>query len=184
MKSTGLIAVCLLLLAAVPARAQVSELSEVRVAVMQHDVTHLKYGDRESGIDVEVQLISEPVEALAILGRPRAYVSGSLNSDGDTNFAAVGVVWRRTLNDRWSAEYQFGYAIHDGELDSNDPAVASANLMLGSRDLFRSAFGLDYHFNERWSLGFQWVHLSHGEIIGEGRNQGLDSAGLRVGRKF
>lgn len=181
MKSIGFAAACLLLLAAAPAAAQVSE---VRLAVMQHDVTHLRHGDRESGADFEVQLISEPVEALAILGRPRAYVSGSLNTDGDTNFAAVGVVWRRTLNERWSAEYQLGYSIHDGELDSDDPAVASANLMLGSRDLFRSAFGLDYHFNERWSLGFQWVHLSHGEIIGEGRNQGLDSAGLRVGRKF
>lgn len=181
MKSTGLTAVCLLMLAALPARAQVSE---VRVALMQHDVTHLRHGDRESGADFEMQLISEPVESLAILGRPRAYVSGSLNSDGDTNFAAVGLVWRRTLNDRWSAEYQFGYAIHDGQLDSNDPAVASANLMLGSRDLFRSAFGLDYHFDERWSLGFQWVHLSHGEIIGGGRNQGLDAAGLRMGRKF
>ena len=166
---------------ALPAHGQEPE---VRVAVMQHDITHLSRDDRESGVDLEVQLLSRPLDSLAILGRPRGYVSASVNSDGDTDFAAVGLAWRRALNDRWSGEFQFGYAVHDGELDSNDPAVARANLMFGSRDLFRSAFGLDYHFDDRWSLGVQWVHLSHGEILGEGRNQGLDAAGIRIGRAF
>lgn len=180
MRFAVLAAACVLAVA-LPASAQEGE---VRVAVMQHDVTHLDSGDRESGVDLEVQVLSSPLESLDFLGRPRGYVSASLNSDGDTDFASVGVAWRRTLNERWTGEFQFGYAVHDGELDSDDPAVAGSRLMLGSRDLFRSALGLDYHFDDRWSLGLQWVHLSHGEILGEGRNQGLDALGLRLGRAF
>ena len=157
---------------------------QIRVAVMQHDVLHLGAGDRESGLNLEVALLSRPIAALATVGRPRVYVSGSLNSDGDTNFAAVGLAWRRDLSERFSGEIQFGYALHDGVVDTINPVEAQSRLLLGSRDLFRSAFSLDWKASEDTRIGLQWVHLSHGQILGDGRNQGIDTAGLVMTYRF
>src|SRR5690606_8449663 len=105
-------------------------------------------------------------------GSPRAVVLGSVNSDGDTSFAAVGLAWTRRLSDRLSGELQFGLAVHDGSLEGPDPT----HLQLGSRELFRTALGVDYVLNDRWAVGVQWEHLSHGELLaGTGMpNQGLD----------
>lgn len=162
-----------------PAQAHSQEhTGEVRVAVMQHDVLHLESGDRESGVNLEVAVLSRPIAALGALRQPRAYVSGSLNSDGDTNFASVGLSWRRSLSRRLSGGLQFGYAVHNGLLDTDDPVEARSHLLLGSRDLFRTAVGVDWTVSEDAKIGLQWVHLSHGEILGSGRNQGIDSAGL------
>jgi len=57
---------------------------ELRVAVMQHDMLHPSAGDRESGANLEIALLSRPIARLDALGWPQAYVSGSLNSDRDT----------------------------------------------------------------------------------------------------
>ncbi len=157
---------------------------ELRVAVMQHDMLHPSAGDRESGANLEIALLSRPIARLDALGRPQAYVSGSLNSDGDTNFASVGLAWRRSLSERLTGELQFGYAVHDGLLDADDPVEARSRLLLGSRDLFRTVAGFDWTLSEEARIGLQWVHLSHGQILGEGRNQGIDTAGLVMTYRF
>lgn len=157
---------------------------EIRVAVMQHDVLHPGSDDREGGANLEVALLSRPITALDAVGGPRAYISGSLNSDGDTNFASVGLSWRRAVSDRVSGEFQFGYAVHDGVLDTDDPVEARSRLLLGSRDLFRTALGLDWEVSRDVSIGVQWVHLSHGQVLGDGRNQGIDTAGLVMTYRF
>ena len=157
---------------------------EVREAVMMHVVLHPKSGDRESGTNFETQVISPRVDMLEFLGRPRLHLSASANSDGDTNFAAVGFVWRDQWSERWTGELQFGYALHDGLVDSSDPQVQKERLLLGSNDLFRTALGADYRLSDAWSVGVQWVHLSHGGVLGDGRNQGIDTAGVRFTRRF
>jgi len=155
---------------------------EVRVAIMQHDVLHPD--TEESGVDIELQLIGSPLGDIPLLGTPRPYVSASGNSDGETSFASIGLAFDRRFTDRLTGEIQFGYAIHDGDLDSTDAETQSAKLQLGSRDLFRTALGLDYRVSEDWAVGVQWDHLSHGQIIGDGYNQGIDAAGVRVSRRF
>jgi lipid A 3-O-deacylase len=37
---------------------------------------------------------------------------------------------------------------------------------------------------ENWGLQLQYDHLSHGQILGNGRNQGLDNIGVRVYWQF
>jgi lipid A 3-O-deacylase len=165
-----------------PALAQESGF-EVRTALLYHDTNH-PGADVESGADIELQVLGPRLDALGVLGRPRPYASAALNTDGDTSFAAAGLVWRRDWTPRWSGEIQFGYAVHDGEIDSTDPVIAATRLQLGSRDLFRTALGVDYRLSPDWSVGLQWTHLSHGEILGDGRNQGIDAAGIRIGRRF
>ena len=53
-----------------------------------------------------------------------------------------------------------------------------------TNDLFRTALGADYRLSDAWSVGVQWVHLSHGGVLGDGRNQGIDTAGVRFTRRF
>lgn len=166
-----------------PAAAQ-EDGFEARTAFLYHDIIHPRADDLESGADVELQVLGPRLGALGLLGRPRPYVSAAVNTDGDTSFAAIGVAWRKDWTPRWSGEIQFGYAVHDGEIDSTDPAISETRLQLGSRDLFRTALGVDYRLSPDWSVGLQWTHLSHGEILGEGRNQGIDAAGIRVSRRF
>jgi lipid A 3-O-deacylase len=178
MKRLALLAAPALLMAA-PALAQTSE-RELRVVVSQHDILHLDPGDRESGVNLEIQALSAPLTDR--FGSPRALAVASFNSDGDTSFAGLGVAWTKRLSDRWSGELQFGLVVHDGELEGPDPG----QLQLGSRVLFRTALGVDYSLNEAWALGVQWEHLSHGEILaGTGMpNQGLDTVGVRLSRRF
>lgn len=164
-------------------RAQ-EDTREVRVAIMQHDIRHLEAGDRESGANLELALLSRPIAALDAVGQPRAYISGSLNSDGDTNFASIGLSWRPSLSRRFSGELQIGYAVHDGVLDTVDPLEARNRILLGSRDLFRTAVGLDWAASQDVRIGLQWVHLSHGQILGSGRNQGIDTAGIVITYRF
>ena len=41
-----------------------------------------------------------------------------------------------------------------------------------------------YRVSDDWAVHALWEHLSHGGIIGEGKNQGLDSLGVRFARTF
>jgi len=91
----------------------------------------------------------------------------------------------------YSLAASVGYVIHDGELASpfpqGDPrgdAFTEEHVLFGSRDLFRSTFGLHYEINETWGAELLYEHLSHGQILGNGRNQGIDNIGLRATYAF
>ena len=51
----------------------------------------------------------------------------------------------------------------------------------GREDLFRTTLALTWDIGETWALQGIYEHLSHGQILGEGRNQGLDEIGMRAG---
>ena len=44
------------------------------------------------------------------------------------------------------------------------------------------AFG--YHINDKWRAELSYVHLSNGQILHQGKNQGMDDIGLRLGYRF
>ena len=58
------------------------------------------------------------------------------------------------------------------------------NQLLGSRDLFRSSFALEREVGDHAGLQLYWEHMSHGQILDKGRNQGLDYVGLRFLYRF
>ena len=81
--------------------------------------------------------------------------------------------------------------VHDGEIDNPFPdgspagnAFEEDNQLLGSRDLFRTTFALEREFGERAAMQIYWEHMSHGQILDSGRNQGLDYVGLRFSYRF
>jgi len=81
--------------------------------------------------------------------------------------------------------------VHDGKIGNpyaNGTPEAAAffeeHVLLGSRDLFRTSLALTWDMSDSFALQGIYEHLSHGQILGEGRNQGLDEIGVRAVWKF
>ncbi|WP_430403568.1 acyloxyacyl hydrolase [Hyphomonas sp.] len=164
-------------------------LDEARVGVMQHNVcvTDCNNADKEDGPNISAELVFKSPDFLSVVLAPRPYVMGSLNTSGNTSYGAAGLIWNFSLTERLSFEPGVGYALHDGALESpfpqGDPqgdAFTSNHVLLGSEDLFRTSLALNYAISDRWGAQVLYEHLSHGQILGNGRNQGLDNVGLRV----
>jgi lipid A 3-O-deacylase len=166
---------------------------EIHVGVMRHNICVLdcKNADKEDGPNVELQVSFDSPGFLHWAGSPQPYLMASANVAGDTSFAGFGLEWRWNFADKWALEPGFGYVVHDGHLENpysngtpEAAAFAAEHLQLGSRDLFRTSIGLTRHFSGPWEGQLFFEHLSHGQILGHGRNQGIDQLGVRVGYQF
>jgi len=160
---------------------------------LYHDVplANSDSGGIEEGPNVQAEIQFESPRVFRYVLDPSIYVMGSVNTRGDTSFGGFGFNWKFHLTPGWAIEPGIGYVVHTGELDipfpRGDPrnrAFADENILFGSRDLFRLTLGLTRDFGQRWSGQLYYEHLSHGQIIGDGRNQGLDSIGLRAAYRF
>jgi len=195
MKNTGagLFLLGAMAAAAGPAQASDGPVDSIHFGVMAHNIRVIdpKNANKEDGPAVEFQVNFDSPRFLHWAGSPTPYAVASLNVAGDTSFAGVGLEWRLRLGEHWTFDPGLGYVIHDGELEVPFPfgsqeAVdfSAEHVLLGSRDLFRTSFGFSREFGERWSGQVFFSHLSHGQILGNGRNQGMDQIGLRIGRRF
>jgi lipid A 3-O-deacylase len=179
--------------AAIVAPTPAAALDEIKVGVLAHNicVANCKNADKEDGPIVDVQLNFGSPDFLRVVGSPKPYVAISPNVSGDTSFAAAGLEWRWEFVDGWALTPSFGIAAHDGETDNpfanGTPQSTQFNqdhILHGSRALFRSAIGIQRELGEHWRVEATVLHYSHGQILGKGRNQGTDQAGVRIGYKF
>lgn len=163
---------------------------EIHVGVMAHNicVTDCKNSDKEDGPNVEFQVSFDSPGFLNWAGSPQPYIMASINTAGNTSFAGFGLEWRWEFAENWALEPGVGYVIHDGETENpftpgspDNLAFANEHLLLGSEDLFRTSIGLTRDFEGPWEGQIFFEHLSHGQIIGEGHNQGVDQLGIRFG---
>lgn len=177
---------------AVPA-AQAQLLEEARLGVLQHNicVTDCKNADKEDGPNIEAELVFASPDLFRYVLAPRPYLIGSINTADDTSYGGFGLMWNWEFAEGWSLEPSLGYVLHDGATESpfpqGDPrsnAFAESNLLLGSKDLFRTGLALSRDFGPDWGLQLQYEHMSHGQILGNGRNQGVDSIGIRAYWRF
>ena len=168
-------------------------LNSVRLGVMDHNIRVIddKNADKESGANINGELRFNSPKFLGVIGAPHPYVMGSVNTDGNTSYGAVGLEWDWEFASGWHLEPGFGYALHDGELEApypdSDPRTGpflEDHVLLGSRDLFRSSLALTLDFSETWGMQLIYEHLSHGQILGSGHNQGLDELGVRLVYNF
>lgn len=171
---------------AAPASAQFVE--EARIGVMQHNVciSDCKNADKEDGPNIEGELVFAGPDIFRYIASPRPYIVASYNTAGNTNFGGFGLLWNWDFATNWSLEPSLGYVIHDGANESpfpqGDPrsdAFAKDNIYFGSDDLFRTGLALNRDIGENWGVQLQYEHLSHGQILGNGRNQGVDNIGVR-----
>lgn len=176
---------------AAPASAKVEEIRIGAVENIRSDHGEIVEGKQE-GTNVELEIVSSSPDFLNIIGSPRPYLLGSFATDnGGVSFGGVGLLWRWEFADGWAFEPGFGYIVHDGEIDNPFPGASPQGIafeeehqLLGSRDLFRTTFALERELGDRAAVQLYWQHMSHGQILDEGRNQGLDYVGLRFSYRF
>jgi lipid A 3-O-deacylase len=185
MKS-AIVAVATAVLVAPAAAAQIDS---ARLGVMNHNicVTDCKNADKESGVNISGELRFASPAFLGWALSPHPFVVASVNTDGNTSYAGAGLEWDFEFADRWHFEPGFAYVVHDGAVNNPFPSGTQAavdysqdHVLLGSEDLFRTSLALTWDVSESWSLQALYEHLSHGQILASGRNQGMDELGLRL----
>jgi lipid A 3-O-deacylase len=171
-------------------------IEEIRLGVMAHNtclsVTTCDNSYKEDGVSLNGELVFASPDLLRWALAPRPYLMASINTAGETSYAGGGFTWAWRFAEGWALEPALGYVVHDGEhLDNpyppSDPRrgpFQEETLLLGSRDLFRTSLALTREISPSWGVQIGVEHLSHGQVLGEGRNQGLDELGVRVSYRF
>lgn len=180
-----------------PAMAQVDWLSEVRLGVVAHDLDLLGDGSggTESGVNIQAEIVLESPKALSWAFSPRPWGQFSVNTDGDTNYGGIGLAWTTPRERRIFGEVDFGVVIHDGVINvppiSDNPdeiakriRLAETRVLFGSRELFRTALGLGVRVTDTIDAQLVIEHLSHGQVFADGKNEGLDTIGVRFGYRL
>lgn len=189
-RAAGIAAFGAALMAAPLAHAGVDE---VHVGVMAHNVCVINCdnADKEDGPNVEFQVSFDSPSFLSWAASPQPYIMASVNTAGETSFGGAGLEWRWNFAEGWALEPGFGLVIHDGETDNpfpnGSPEAEEFNdehVLLGSDTLFRTSLGLTRQLAGPWEAQLFYEHLSHGQILATGRNQGLDEVGVRFGYRF
>jgi hypothetical protein len=174
MRPLTLLAASLLAFIAAPAAAQ-----EVFGGVYAHDVkTGLTRSGIEEGVDLELGWRGGRIDALSFVGTASPHAFVSLNSAGDTHFAAAGVNWK--IGNTVYIRPGIGLAVHTGP---GQVVPGDNRIDFGSRILFAPEIGAGVQVNDRLSVEASWVHLSHAQLFG-GQNPGLDTIGVRLNYRF
>jgi lipid A 3-O-deacylase len=155
---------------------------------------------QEGGVDPLIGYHSDPIQGLGWLWKPSVHVVAAVNTNVSTDFVAAGFDWRIPLghDSRWYVQPGIGMAYTTGEADIGNafapglsPAEMQRRLRLshsridfGSKVLFEPELALGYHLSPRWDVEVSYIHLSNGEILHHGENQGLDDIGVRLAYRF
>lgn len=175
---------------------------EVFVGVYKHDVTFignavgLGAAGREDGFDVHLGYRTNKLESLRWLGKPQVHTMVSINSKNTSNFVAAGFDWRIELGQPGGFYFRpgMGLAYTDGKAGlppANAPNLTQAErdrrtylyyhrIDFGSKVLFEPELALGYQVSDKVSVELSYTHLSNGQIFHQGKNQGLDDAGVRL----
>jgi hypothetical protein len=163
-----------LALAAAPARGQ-----ELFGGVYVHDVdTGLTKSGIEEGADFQLGWRGERIGGLRAIGSPSPQAFVSVNSAGNTHFAAAGLSWK--IGKQVYLRPGIGLAVHTGP---GQVVPGDDRIDFGSRILFAPEIGVGVRLGERASIEASWVHLSHAQLFGP-QNPGLDTIGVRLNYRF
>ncbi|BBD09118.1 acyloxyacyl hydrolase [Desulfovibrio ferrophilus] len=170
--------VCIMITVGMDLTASATEVvSEARIGVLAHDVPFVSF-NRESGADLNAEVLFVSPVFLQAIGAPRPHIGGSLNVTGDTSQVYAGLTWDGQLGRGFFVEGMFGGALHDGKLDTDE----SDRKSLGTSLLFRLGVALGYALNERMNVLLVVDHVSNANLASS--NEGLDTIGLKLGYKF
>jgi hypothetical protein len=186
------------------AGAGAAHAGEAFVGVYAHDVTFI--GDvvglgaagREDGADFHLGYRTGRIDALHLIGRPQVHAFVSINSQNTSNFVAAGFDWKVHLSGPLYLRPGMGLAYTDGKTGlppANVPGLTPEELArrtylyyhridFGSHVLFEPELALGWDVSDRFAIEASYTHLSNGQIFHQGKNQGLDDAGVRLVWKF
>lgn len=151
--------------------------SEVRGGIYAHDLDFWSF-HRESGSDINGEVLFTSPEFLASLWAPRPHLGATVNMSGKTSHAYGGLTWEYDLPADFFVDGNLGLAIHNGYLDTDKGTRKS----LGSRVLFRLGAALGYNLTEKWNVSLQFEHISNAYLADP--NEGMDNFGVRLGYRF
>lgn len=151
---------------------------EVFGGLFIHDVdTPLTKSGIESGVDLQLGYRWDPL----MNGKgPQPYLFASVNSAGETHYAAAGLSFK--FGDKVFVRPGLGIVAHTGST-ANFSHPDHDHVDFGSRILFAPELGLGVRLGERATIEASWVHLSHAQLFG-GQNPGMDNIGARLSWKF
>lgn len=165
-----LILTLMLLGCAAPAAA-----GELFGGVYVHDVdSPLTKSGIEAGADVQLGYRWERIGKTPL----QPYLFGSLNSSGETHYAAVGLSAK--FGDRIFIRPGLGIAVHSGSASNFS---RTDKIAFGSRILFEPELGLGLRLSDRATIEASWVHMSHAQLFGR-QNPGIDNLGVRMSWKL
>ncbi len=152
-------------------------LDEVRLGVLAHNkgpiASHI-----EHGVQLNIEFLFDSPSFLDTILSPRPHIGGSVNTTGHTSFLYAGLTWTWDIYKGLFLDFSLGGTVHDGWLESSDPAPSQR--LMGSRVLFREAIEFGYRFFEHHSLSIMLDHVSNAGLLAD-RNQGNDDIGIRYG---
>ena len=169
MRIQGALLGAMMLAAAAPAQA-----ADLFGGVYKHDVNIFAKKLHEGGADIEAGWRGNSIVGLGPIGGPAPYALVSVNTAGNTNFAAAGFAWK--FGGPIYVRPGIGLAVHDGP---RRRYRGNERIDLGSRILFEPEFAIGWQVLPRLSMEASLTHLSHAKIFSR-QNPGLDMLGLRV----
>jgi lipid A 3-O-deacylase len=174
--------------------ADAKVLEGAAVGVLWHSVpvSDIKNSDKETGADIQLEVQFKRPGFLE-WSKIHPYAIASLNTNGDTSYVGFGWNWdfRWGDDDKYGFQPIVGYIVHNGDTQDpypkGDPRYGpyfNEHLLLGSPDLFRLALAGSRKIGDKLEAQILLEHLSHGFIIGDEVNQGVDNLGVRLIYKF
>lgn len=176
-----------------------AQISEVRVGITEYDADTIDIGwAARDGVENSLALNGEVI--FAPLGLtdgwldPRPYVGAMINLEGETSYIGAGLTWRAALSEKFYGDIAIGLALHNGTIDVITPdsireqgfAVLARRIdneiSHGSAVLFKPQLTLGYRVTDDWAVEVFAEHMSNGFL--KKPNEGVDSLGLRVARRF
>jgi hypothetical protein len=149
---------------------------EIFVGATVHEVdTPFTLKTREGGVDAQLGYRGDRIEALKFIGKPEPYAFVSINTKGDTHYAAAGLSW--TFGKTLYVRPGIGLAVHDGSIPRFDRNGSRVDL--GSRILFEPEISVGYRVSRRMSAEAVWTHISNAQLFSK-QNPGLDMMGVRL----
>lgn len=171
MRAVILAAACGLFAVAAPAQA-----GELYGGVYFHSAdTPFTLDSGEDGIDLQAGYRFDPILPVA---RIEPYVFASVNSDGGTNFAGVGVSRKVSLGPVYLRP-GVGLVVHDGPRRRVSPTTG-LRTDLGSRVLFAPEIAIGTQLAPRLTVEASWVHISNAQVFDSQQNPGIDAIGVRA----
>ena len=155
---------------------------------------------QEGGADIMFGFETDRIHALKWIFSPAVHGMLSFNTRVPTDFVALGFDWPIAIlhSPHWYIRPGIGFAGTTGQADIGsafEPGIsamertrrqrlAATRIDFGSRDLFEPELALGYKLNNDWKVEASYVHLSNGQILHSGKNQGMDDVGLRLMYRF
>jgi hypothetical protein len=151
----------------------------LRLGLLAHDLGGLWSNTRaEGGVDMNAEIVFRKPHFMLWEGVILPNLGISINSQGDTSKIYGGVVWEFQFRNGLFFNIGTGLAVHDGQLESDDPNKKQ----LGSRVLFREPIEFGFTFLERHRISILFDHISNAYLASP--NEGMDTLGVRYGFQF